>query len=136
MGDTNSPRRPQLRTLLLLHVLIAFYSLSGVCAKLGSAGEPLSTTFFIFYALMLVVLGVYALGWQQAIKRLPLSVAYANKAATLLWGIIWGALIFDEGVSPVSLVGVAVVLVGVVLYSTSSDKDEGASDAPSGEGGQ
>ena len=117
------------KALLALHVLLAVYSLSSVCAKLASGFEFMSFGFIGCYAGMIALLGVYAVGWQQIIKRLPLTYAYANKAVTVLWGIAWGVLLFREQVSALKLIGAAVVLAGVVLFSLA-EKDDVGSDAP------
>ena len=82
---------------------------------------------------MIALLGVYAVGWQQIIKRLSLTYAYANKAVTVLWGIVWGMLLFREQVSALKLLGAAVVLAGVVLFSLA-EKDDAVSSASDSEG--
>lgn len=110
------------RTLLGLHLLLALYSLCSICGKLAAGFEFLSPGFVLCYGGMICVLGVYAIGWQQVIKRMPLTTAYANKAVTVLWGIIWGALLFHESVTPGKLVGAAVVLAGVVLFSLADGR--------------
>lgn len=117
------------KALVALHVLLAVYSLSSVCAKLASGFEFMSFGFIGCYAGMIALLGVYAVGWQQIIKRLPLTYAYANKAVTVLWGIAWGVLLFHEQISALKLLGAAVVLAGVVLFSLA-EKDDAGSDAP------
>lgn len=117
------------KALVALHVLLAVYSLSSVCAKLASGFEFMSFGFIGCYAGMIALLGAYAVGWQQIIKRLPLTYAYANKAVTVLWGIVWGVLLFHEQVSAPKLLGAAVVLAGVVLFSLA-EKDDAGSDAP------
>ena len=33
---------------------------------------------------------------EQILKHLPLTVAYANKPVSLIWGMIWGTFIFGE----------------------------------------
>lgn len=110
------------RTLLGLHLLLALYSLCSICGKLAAGFEFLSPGFVLCYGGMICVLGVYAIGWQQVIKRMPLTTAYANKAVTVLWGIVWGALLFHESVTPGKLVGAAVVLAGVVLFSLADGR--------------
>lgn len=64
------------------------------------------------------------LGWQQIIKRLPLTTAFANKAVTVVWGIIWGALFFKEPVTIGKIAGAVLVILGVVLYAYA-DKEAG-----------
>ena len=110
------------RTLLGLHLLLALYSLCSICGKLAAGFEFLSPGFVLCYGGMICVLGVYAIGWQQVIKRMPLTTAYANKAVTVLWGIVWGALLIHESVTPGKLVGAAVVLAGVVLFSLADGR--------------
>ena len=107
-----------------LHILIAFYSLAGVFSKLASAESFLSIRFCLFYGGVLVLLGVYAIAWQQIIKKLPLTTAFANKAVTMVWGLVWGALIFCEAITPGKLAGVALVIAGVLLFSQADKEAE------------
>ena len=102
-------------TFLLLHLLLLVYSLGGICSKLAAQSEFLSPRFFLLYGAVLLDLAVYALVWQQMLKRLPLVTAYANKAVTVLWGLLWGLLFFGEGITAQKLLGAAVIVCGVVL---------------------
>lgn len=113
------------RALVALHVMLAVYSLSSVCAKLAAGFDFMSLGFIACYGGMIALLGVYAIGWQQVIKCLPLTYAYANKAVTVLWGIVWGVILFQERVSPLKILGALIVLVGVVLFSLA-ERDEAA----------
>lgn len=122
--ETRTHRGGEAKALVALHVMLAVYSLSSVCAKLASGFEFLSLGFVACYGGMIALLGVYAIGWQQVIKRLPLTYAYANKAVTIVWGIVWGVLLFQEQVSSLKLLGALVVLVGVVLFSLGEKDGE------------
>ena len=82
------------RALIGLHLLLAVYSLSDVCSKTAAGAPFMSFRFLFFYGCVLGLLGVYAIGWQQVIRRLPLTVAFANRAVTVVWGIVWGVLFF------------------------------------------
>ncbi len=64
------------------------------------------------------VLIIYAIGWQQVIKHLPLSVAFANKPVVIIWGMIWGKTIFGEQITIVNIVGVFLIIVGIEVYSS------------------
>ena len=72
----------QAKWFLLLHVILGIYAGSSVCSKLAAQQPFLSAAFIVLYGLMLLALVVYAVGWQQVIKHLPLTTAYANKAVT------------------------------------------------------
>ena len=112
------------KTWLALHLLLLLYAASSVFSKLA-AGEPfLSLRFILFYGAALVLLAVYALGWQQVIKRLPLTSAYANKAVTVLWGLLAGLLFFGEALTPRKIVGAALVIAGIVLFAFSEKEAE------------
>ena len=116
--------RGNAKTLLGLHLLLAVYSLCSICGKLASNFAFLSWQFILCYGGMIAVLGIYAIGWQQVIKRMPLTSAYANKAVTIVWGIIWGALLFHESVTPLKLLGATIVLAGVVLFSLADGEED------------
>lgn len=109
---------------LLLHVILGVYAGSSVCSKLAARQPFLSLAFVLLYGAMLLALVVYALGWQQVIKHLPLTTAYANKAVTVVWGIVLGALLFDESVTPRQLLGAAVIIAGIVLFVQADQKEE------------
>lgn len=120
--------------LLGLHVLLGIYALSDVCSKYAAGVGFPDVAFFLFYGLMLAFLGIYALGWQQVIKRMPLSSAFANRAVTIVWGIFWGAMLFGEDVTPGKLAGAAIIMAGIVLYA-HADASGGEGDNPDESGG-
>ncbi len=111
------------KTLLLLHLLLLVYSTSGIFSKLASSQRFLSFRFCLYYGCIILLLGVYAVGWQQIIKRLPLTTAFANKSVTVLWGLVWGMLVFHETLTAAKLIGVALVIGGVVLFAYADGED-------------
>lgn len=104
-------------TLIALHILLGLYALSDVASKYAATTAFPSLLFFICYGAMLALLGLYALGWQQIIKRMPLSSAFANRAVTIVWGIFWGAVLFNESVTPGKLIGAALIIAGIVIFA-------------------
>lgn len=124
--------RRRARTLLFLHILLLFYASSGVLSKSAALQPVASPAFLALYGGMLAVLFVYAIGWQQVIKRLPLTLAFANKAIDVVWGIVWGVLLFGERLTPGMVAGAVLVMVGIVLFSTDpadADAREPGGDA-------
>lgn len=112
------------KVFIALHLLLLFYSCSSVLSKLAAAQEFLSLGFLICYGGMFMILVVYAVGWQQILKRLPLTVAFANKAVTLVWSMVFGALLFQESIKLNQLIGCALAVVGVILFV----KEDAAND--------
>jgi drug/metabolite transporter (DMT)-like permease len=112
---SDSTDNGKVKYYIALHILLAVFSLSGVCAKMASQQDFLSFWFIFWYGLVILDLGIYAIVWQQIIKYLPLNTAYANKAVTIAWGILWGVLFFQETVKWNMIVGALIVIVGVIV---------------------
>ena len=108
--------KDRIKVLFGLHLLLMLYSCSGILSKLAAGAPMFSKEFILCYAGIICLLGIYAIFWQQIIKRLPLTLAFANKAITVVWGLVWGTVFFGEGVTPLKVIGALVVLLGVVLY--------------------
>ena len=132
------PLNKRALALLGLHVILLVYSSTSFFSKNAAMQDFLSPAFFAFYAGMIAVLGIYAVGWQQVIKHLPLTLAFANKAITVVWGLCWSVFIFHEAITAQMLVGAAIVIVGVVWFSIADAREQesaAGSDAPEvGEG--
>ena len=63
---------------------------------------------------------MYALLWQQMIKKFELSIAYANRAMALLWSAIWAIVLFKDSLSIKQIIGIAIVILGTIVVN--SDK--------------
>lgn len=103
------------KLFLALHLLLLLYACTSILSKLA-AGQEALLPLLGYLAAMVLCLGIYALGWQQILKRLPLTVAYTNKAVTLVWSLVFGVLVFHESVSVKQLIGCALAVAGVVLF--------------------
>jgi len=110
-----------IKTYILLHLIILGYSVSALLSKTASGQVFISTNFILCYGGAVFLLVVYALMWQQILKRLPLSVAYANKAISLLWGLIFGMLFFHESITVGKIIGIALVCGGILLVVNNNE---------------
>lgn len=117
--------KSKLKVFFLLHIMLMIYSMSGICSKLASEQEFLSVKFCTYYLVIILLLGFYAIGWQQIIKRIPLTTAFANKAVTVVWGVIWGLVFFNEPITWGKVLGAVLVIAGVVLYAMAEEKGNG-----------
>lgn len=114
----------KIRILVALNVLLMVYSMSGILSKLAAGVDFLSWQFVGLYAGIIAILGIYAIGWQQILSRMALTSAFANKAVTIVWGIIWGFLFFQEQITLGKVIGGALIIAGVVLFDTADGDDE------------
>ena len=116
------------RVFLALHLLLLLFAFTTVLSKLAAGEDFLSLRFCLFFGGEFALLGIYALGWQQILKRLPLTVAYANKAVTLVWSMVFGVLLFHEQSRLKQVIGCALAVAGVLLF-VKADGEEGSHDA-------
>jgi len=111
------PARVPPKDFLLLHLTLLLYAVASVFAK--SAGSNLAardySPTFIFLVLETLTLDIYAVLWQQTLKRMPLSFAYSNKAVCTLWSCLFGLIFFGESLTLGKALGIVVVLAGVWL---------------------
>lgn len=113
-----------LKNIFLLQAIIVIYTVSSVMAKLVSTsqGEPVKALMFL--GLEFVLLAVYALFWQQMLKRFELSVAYANRSMAILWSVIWAVVFFHEKITLRNILGVLLVLVGTIIVNMDAKGGE------------
>ena len=108
-------KKLNLRDFAILQLVVLIYTSSTVISKIAaqSAESGKGWTFLLLYGAEIGVLGIYALCWQQVIKRVELSVAYANRAMALLWSLLWAVLLFGEQITVKKLIGVGSHCVGM-----------------------
>ncbi|WP_343248576.1 transporter [Diplocloster hominis] len=112
----------KVKTFFMLHLLIMVYSMSGILSKMAAKQHFLSFQFCLYYSLIILLLAIYAIGWQQIIKKLPLTTAYSNKAVTIVWGLVWGFAFFRESITLGKIIGSILVLIGVVIFARADEE--------------
>lgn len=116
--------RGKVKYLVLLHIVLIVYSLGGICSKLAAKQEFFSGKFLLYYGVVLAILVMYAIVWQQILKKLPLITAYANKAITIIWGILWGYLFFDEDITLRGCIASVVIIIGIYMVVSDGEEKE------------
>lgn len=119
-GKAFMKKKVTFRELLVLQAVVVVYTFAGIIGKFAAGQEPLK--FLILYAAEIGVLGVYAILWQQMIRRFELSVAYANRSVALVWSLLWAVLIFGEALTVKKLAGVAFVIAGTAIINGGGEK--------------
>lgn len=119
MADIKEHSGGNLKAVAVLQAIIIIYTFSGVFGKLATDGHAFMSREFILYIFLdVAVLGVYALLWQQALKRFDLHVAYANRAMASVWGLIWAYFIFGETITAMNIIGTVMILGGTFLVNS------------------
>jgi len=126
----NSKKKIGLKNIVMLQAVVVIYTLNTIIAKFAALNdvEMFSFKFFLFYGGEVAVLGIYAICWQQMIKKFDLSIAYANRAAAILWATLWALLIFKEPISPKQYIGIALVVAGTIVVNWQGKQEEVQND--------
>ena len=103
------------KNFLLLLFTFFVYSLATVLGKIASFNKFLSFEFIILLISQLVALFIYAILWQLALKDNKLSTAYMMKGSTIVFGLIFGVLIFKEQVSLANILGCLIIFLGIKM---------------------
>ena len=107
-------RNITIKNIVILQAVVIIYTLSSVVAKIATGKELFSFSFFLFYGIEIMILGIYAILWQQMIKRFDLSVAYANRAMAIV--------LFKDVLAIKQIVGIAFVVLGTVIVNCDQEK--------------
>lgn len=105
-----------LGAFILLQVALFIVSFGAVCSKMAGRQEFLSFNFFVFYGALILILFIYAILWQQVLKKISLVIAYACKGIGIIYGIIWGMAFFNEELTWKMVTGAILVLIGVYIF--------------------
>ena len=109
-----------MRSALIYIVLIGaifIYTTSGVFSKLASQQDFASLLYIAFLCGSVAVLGIYAVLWQQIIKRMDVSLAYTFKGTGVVFGLLLAHFVFGEVITTTNMVGAAIIICGITLYA-------------------
>lgn len=115
--------KEKIKTFLMLHVLLFIYSMAGIVSKLAASEVFLSVKFISCYGVLLFIMFFYAIMWQKVLKRMKLVTAYANKSVTIIWGMMWGMLLFQEEINIFKVMGILIIIAGVYLVVTGEAEE-------------
>jgi len=99
-------------SLLLLNI---FYATIIIATKWISNFAFNSWSLLFGISLVFLLFFVYAVIWQQLLKRVPLSVAYMFKGSSIIFVMLASWLLFNESISVNNLLGCFLILVGIVI---------------------
>ena len=118
---TGGMARGKVFLLIGLQLAVLMFASSGVFTKLAAAESFLSFKFLLLYGVAIFIMFVYAVLWQQFLKHIPLSTAYASKSVSTVWTMLFGFLFFKETVTISMMIGAIVIIVGVFIVVTADE---------------
>lgn len=106
-----------LRQYLYLIGINALYACTGIFTKKASLFSFCSAKYCICLLCAILCLGLYAILWQQIIKKMPISDAYMFKGTTIIFTMLIAALIFGEAITVTNIIGSIIIIGGIALFA-------------------
>ena len=101
---------------IFLYGAFLIYSLSTIFARYAGKQDILVRVLF-FMGLEVVCLGVYAIIWQQVLKRFPLATAMSSKGIVVIFNMLLAFLLFREAITVYNIAGAVIILIGIRLVA-------------------
>lgn len=114
-------KKVSLKSIILMHSSALILSFSNVFAKLAANQDNVSINFIFYYFMALFIMFVYAILWQIILKNVGMTVAYSNRMITIVWGMIWGKVLFSEKITIPNIIGSIIIMIG--LFIMIGDKE-------------
>lgn len=112
----------------LIYILLLFnsiiYALVSIFTKYSSKQVFLSLEYFIGLIGAVILLLLYALLWQQIIKRMPISDAYMFKGTSIVFVLLLSAWLFEEIITWQNIVGSIIIILGIALFAKADKEAE------------
>lgn len=102
---------------VLLYGSFFIYSISAICSKIA-AGQDGIAGMMLFLGLEIFCLGIYALFWQQTLKKFALVTAMASKGIVVIFNLVWSVILFSEKLTVYNIVGAMVIIGGIWMVSS------------------
>ena len=87
--------------------------------KLSSLGE----TFIeksLYFCCTFLILAVYACLWQKVLKNVLLTTAFMFKSITVLYGMFFASVFFEEDITLNNILGVVLIVLGIIIMGWKS----------------
>lgn len=95
------------------------YACVGICTKKAAMCSMGSWPYLLWFGGAIVVIGTYAILWQQVLRRIELSTAYMFKGTTLIFTMLIAALLFGEAITGMNILGSILIVAGITLLARS-----------------
>lgn len=106
---------------LFLIISNLLYGCVSIFTKYASQSEFMSWGYLWAVAGAMGMIGLYAVLWQQLLKRIELSLAYMFKGTSIVFVMLLAHMIFGELITWNNIVGAIIIISGIVLFAHSSE---------------
>lgn len=106
-------------TLCTLIGINLLYACVGICTKMAALQTPMSWVYMLWFLGAVAIIAIYALLWQQVLRRIELSTAYLFKGTTLIFTMLFAVLLFGEAITLPNILGSVLIIIGITLLAKS-----------------
>jgi len=93
------------------------YASVGICTKLAAQQEMMSLPYLLWFFSAIIIIGIYALLWQQVLRKIELSTAYLFKGTTLIFTMLIAAFLFGEAITIANIAGSIIIITGITILA-------------------
>ncbi|MBR5574429.1 MAG: EamA family transporter [Paludibacteraceae bacterium] len=97
------------------------YACVSLFTKYASQQDFMSWNYVLGLIGAVSIMGLYAVLWQQVLKRIELSLAYMFKGTSLISVMLLANFIFGEQITWNNIVGAIIIISGIVLFANSAE---------------
>ena len=105
------------KQVLSLLAVFLLYSFEPIAAKYTSQQTLGSLSFWLGLGAVFGILGLYAILWQQLLKKIPLSTAYMFRGSTLIYVLILSAILLGDSITIFNCIGTGMIIAGIALFA-------------------
>jgi len=110
-----------IKKYLLLYSCYFLYSLALLSARFAAEFDLMSFAALALYVLSFLLLGTFAIGYQQVLKQLPLNIAYFNRVVTIFYAMVFGVILFNEAITLNMIFGAIIIVIGVMMVVKTNE---------------
>lgn len=103
--------------IIYLITINIFYAFTGFFTKKASLNEFLSWKYVAYLVGAVMVLGIYAILWQQIIKKMPIADAYMFRGTAIIFTMLIAAICFGETIGVKNIIGSVIIICGIALFA-------------------
>lgn len=109
----------KVRDIFWLVGINMLYACVGICTKMAALQPMMSLPYIFWFGGAVAIIGIYAIIWQQVLRRIELSTAYMFKGTTLIFTMLIAALFFGEAITIPNIIGSVIIVTGIILLARS-----------------
>lgn len=109
----------KIRDIIWLLGINMLYACVGICTKMAALQPTMSWPYILWFGGAVGIIGIYAIIWQQVLRRIELSTAYMFKGTTLIFTMLIAALLFGEAITIPNIIGSVIIITGITLLARS-----------------